>query len=136
MRGQGGMIGKGKNLWPNVHVDDGEHLFLQYFFAVLLTMVARIVNYSCGPLQCPLEQDPRGPGFSAARTRGLLFRRVRRVPAVRRDEGRRRGASHDWKRPESRADDVYPGGAAHVLWRRCPNLYGIYYVDKYIDRIC
>lgn len=23
-RGQGGMIGLGKNIWPNVHIDDGK----------------------------------------------------------------------------------------------------------------
>jgi hypothetical protein len=25
-RGQGGMVGEGKNLWPNVHVEDGTHV--------------------------------------------------------------------------------------------------------------
>lgn len=34
-RGQAGMVGEGKNMWPNVHIDDGELLF--YAFACLLT---------------------------------------------------------------------------------------------------
>ena len=24
-RGQGGMVGAGANIWPNVHIDEGEH---------------------------------------------------------------------------------------------------------------
>lgn len=27
-RGQGGMVGEGKNLWPNVHVEDGTPIYL------------------------------------------------------------------------------------------------------------
>lgn len=30
-RGQAGMVGKGLNLWPNVHVDDGRLLFIPFF---------------------------------------------------------------------------------------------------------
>lgn len=28
-RGQGGMVGQGKNMWPNVHIDDGTHLIMR-----------------------------------------------------------------------------------------------------------
>lgn len=34
-RGQGGMVGLGKNLWPNVHIDDGKTL--SSYFMIILT---------------------------------------------------------------------------------------------------
>lgn len=47
-RGQGGMVGLGKNKWPNVDVDDGEH-FISSREVLLFTW-----NYSCGHLHCAL----------------------------------------------------------------------------------
>lgn len=36
-RGQGGMIGEGKNVWPNVHIDDGMYIStLQIIGCVIL----------------------------------------------------------------------------------------------------
>jgi len=29
-RGQAGMVGLGKNIWPNVHIDDGMHQFQRH----------------------------------------------------------------------------------------------------------
>ncbi|KAG6853598.1 hypothetical protein C0991_002921 [Blastosporella zonata] len=34
-RGQGGMIGEGKNIWPNVHIDDATDLYLVLFDAII-----------------------------------------------------------------------------------------------------
>ncbi|KAG6915859.1 hypothetical protein DXG01_009566 [Tephrocybe rancida] len=34
-RGQGGMIGEGKNIWPNVHIDDAADLYLVLYDAIL-----------------------------------------------------------------------------------------------------
>lgn len=43
-RGQGGILGKGANLWPDIHISESEHFFQNfYFFSPLL------IRASCLP---------------------------------------------------------------------------------------
>jgi hypothetical protein len=40
-RGQGGMIGEGKNIWPNVEIHEREFLFVSSVFQLFLTSAQR-----------------------------------------------------------------------------------------------
>jgi len=49
-RGQGGMVGKGKNLWPNVHVDDVADLYIILFNKIRENVYAVPHGREGGPL--------------------------------------------------------------------------------------
>lgn len=77
-RRQGGMVGAGKNMWPNVHIDDGKNIH-KSSVPILFTRCSRkIIHNTLRRYTIPNTSSPRSIRILLCRERGTSSTRHRR----------------------------------------------------------